>query len=431
MAQRLKTIGKMFCIVCIASVVGLLLLVLVYMLPIGRISTHILESTDLIQRQNDTSNLQSANFYYTYDTDTNIIIFLEAEAIRNGTVVEDAINVPCGDYLDNQWGNWVDTLKEYATYTSVSQGNYVTYARYWHGYLIFLKPLLQFLNVQEIYYLNAMCMICLSLLICYLMYKELGRYVIAYISTLFAMNPFFIMESVQLSTIFYAMQITLALLLTIGKRNSKTIPYIFLVDGILVAYFDFLTYPVVAFGIPVLTYILLYRNDLLKNLIEIIKQASCFLMGYAGMWVTKWIWATVLTGSNIIQDGIDNVLHRTGNGARIEDTVYGMTISPKAAIVTNIKAFVCWPTVIVGGISVIIIIYILIKNKRSLKIECMTTIICVLVASFPFIWYVVLDNHASLHPHLEWRELAVSFYAMLVCFLSMGENLCTKIEQKK
>ena len=55
------------------------------------------------------------------------------------------------------------------------------------------------------------------------------------------MNPVAIAQSFQLSTIYYAMQLTLLLLLYCKKE--KQIPYMFLIDGMLVAFFDFLTYP--------------------------------------------------------------------------------------------------------------------------------------------------------------------------------------------
>lgn len=352
--QNIQVLIKMIGIVVISSIVLVGLLCLVYKLPRNRMVEHIIESDNTIRLQNDAQ----------------------------------------GDL------------------------SYVNYARYWHGYLVFLKPLLMFMNVQDIYYLHAMLMVFLTGWIFCLLYKRLGKYCIAYAVTIIAMNPVAIAQSFQLSTIYYAMQLTLLLLLYCKKE--KQIPYIFLIDGMLVAFFDFLTYPLVAFAIPVLTYYLLYREDgFLQNVKKIVGKGVSFLIGYAGLWFMKWIWATAFTHENILRDGWINVLRRTGTGDNFGDNQYGMAIGPMAALRINFHAFVGWTTVLLGVIFLVGVIAYMLYKKQKPIFQKITVLISFLVACSPILWYVVVNNHASLHPHLEWREWVVSVFAACVLVLSL------------
>ena len=39
--------------------------------------------------------------------------------------------------------------------------------------------------------------------------------------------------------------------------------------------------------------------------------------------------------------------------------------------------------------------------------------------STPFAWFVALNNHCALHPHLEWRSLSAALFALMVFVISM------------
>lgn len=128
--QNIQVLIKMIGIVVISSIVLVGLLCLVYKLPRNRMVEHVIESDNTIRLQNDDYNMSISNFYDTYDTDTNIIMLLEAIAPDFNGSLQDALLCPSGAYLENQWGDWADTLMNYA---NDAQGDlsYVNYARYW------------------------------------------------------------------------------------------------------------------------------------------------------------------------------------------------------------------------------------------------------------------------------------------------------------
>ena len=65
-----------------------------------------------------------------------------------------------------------------------------------------------------------------------------------------------------------------------------------------------------------------------------------------------------------------------------------------------------------------VIVYMLYKKQKPI-FQKTTVLISFLVACSPILWYVVVNNHASLHPHLEWREWVVSVFAACVLVLSL------------
>ena len=108
------------------------LLCLVYKLPRNRMVEQVIESDNTIRLQNDDYQMSRSKFYDTYDTDTKISMLLEAIAPDFNGSLQEALLCPSGAYRENQWGDWADTLMNYA---NDAQGDlsYVNYARYWHG----------------------------------------------------------------------------------------------------------------------------------------------------------------------------------------------------------------------------------------------------------------------------------------------------------
>lgn len=65
--------------------------------------------------------------------------------------------------------------------------------------------------------------------------------------------------------------------------------------GISTAYFDFLTYPLVTFGIPMIFCILINEKNTCENWKEMPIMGIHWGIGYLGMWAEKWLIGTVIT----------------------------------------------------------------------------------------------------------------------------------------
>lgn len=415
----MKVAGKMLGMVLGASMLGLVLMWLVYLLPVEPMAEHMLDSYETIREQDtwDDDYLADLEWAEILDTGTNIIMFHEVIYPNTGNAFEDSLLAPGGDVWFDMIGDWTAGLMDFAEDRDYTDDNTITYARYWHGYLVFLKPLFSIMTLDGIYILNTIVLAALSLAVLYLLYKRAGIYCIAYVVALLTMHPENIAVSFQLSSIFYALNITLLLLLWKKNWTKEQILYIFVLDGILVAFFDFLTYPYVAVAIPLLVYYLLHReNNVKSDFITMFMQGVSFVFGYAGMWAMKWIYATLFTSENVIADAINSVLHRTGvtdSNADVMSSGVGESLYRNTyTFFDDGNCMVLLTAMIAMGIVFLMYRKVLVMNKQM-------GIFCGLMVLSPFAWLIALSNHCSLHPHLEWRTLCIVVFALMVFAISM------------
>lgn len=417
---ELKILSKEILIVLIASLIGMLLMWIAYLLPVEPMVKNMVDSYEFLsgQYERDDSYLTSLEWAELLDTDTNVIMLHEVIYPNTGNAFEDSLLAPGGNPWADELGDPADGLIKLATERSYTDGNMITYARYWHGYLVFLKPLFMFLNLEGIYILNAIVLVALVAAVLYFFYKRLGMYSIAYLITVLSMHPENIVQSFQLSAIFYALNITLLLLLMKKERKDEEILYIFVFNGILVAFFDFLTYPLVTLIIPVLVSYLLNKKTCWKEILStIIKQGISFLIGYAGMWAMKWIYATLFTSQNVIKDAIFSVLNRTGV-SEIDPNSEALNQGFVAVLQRNIGTFLDDGNMLVLMISIIAALVIIVLKRKSLSFDKYLAGFTAIMIVSPFAWFAVLHNHCYFHPHLEWRTLCIIVFSLAVLIIS-------------
>ena len=358
-------------------------------------------------------------FFDYYDTDTNIIMLHEAICSGTGNALKDAMLIPHTLFLSGgETEGWISTLIDCAKNETPANE---TYARYWHGYLIFLKPLFYFFTLEQIYWINGAVLLFLVLADIYLLYRRLGRYALAYIFAVALMNPLHIVKSFQLSAVFYAMNLMILLLMLFySKQRRGKMIYVFAAGGMWVAYFDFLTYPLVAFAIPLLFFILLNRQAGVKRqFFDVVGNAAAFLVGYGGLWSLKWVLASILTEENVIKDGLFNVLHRVGVAEWEPDQMFLSEITRWGALKYNFSAFFTLQTAAIIGIFLIVLLCGYLWSKGKFAPDLTMLFWCAVVAVSPIAWYLVVYNHCALHPHLEWREAVILPFAVAVALLGL------------
>lgn len=143
-------------------------------------------------------------------------------------------------------GETIGTLMRYLDGEDVPTESY---ARYWHGYLAALKPLLMVMNLNSIRVLNMYAQLALVLWTAALMVRRgLSRHVLALFAAYASLCPAAVMQSLQYSTAFYVAFGAMAVLLwTDGRMNDALF---FMAVGMLTSFVDFLTYPIATLGLP-------------------------------------------------------------------------------------------------------------------------------------------------------------------------------------
>jgi len=390
-----------------AVIMGTLLLFAVYLLPTERIEVNVASSAQTIADEGLDPSLFS---WITSDIDTftDSLMLLEAAYPQDASPLADAMNVPRGglgesDPVDTIVGHYVNG----ADYDLTN-----LYPRYWHGYLIFLKPLLQLFDYSDIRLINGVIQTLIVLITCFLLFKkEHKKAVIPYLFSHLMLMPIALAKAFQYSSCFYIFSFVCIALLIIKNEKRKTLaPLVFLWSGIATAYFDLLTYPISTFGVPMVLYLLLDNtNSTESKLAEIVRNAIYWCFGLGAMWVSKWCIASIITGENKFTDALSKVAQRTSMSS--DD---GGTYSIYATEIRNFGAFIRTPITVLVVLLIIYMIFKLIKQKNLTAEESVRLLFPFLLTGLaPVVWYAFATNHSMIHYWFTNKACVTSLLAVL------------------
>lgn len=176
------------------------------------------------------------------------------------------------------------------------------------------------MNLVSIRILNAVIQALLVVMLLILLaFRNMKRFIIPLIIVLISIFWPIVPLSLQYSNCFYIMVIgsIAALVAPTNPRTNTTHYVLFTVIGAATSFFDLLTYPLVTLGAPLM--IAVFRNASgLSNMIgskvflSVLRLSLCWALGYGGMWIAKWVIATIVLGRNVIADGLSNAAVRSG-----------------------------------------------------------------------------------------------------------------------
>ena len=193
---------------------------------------------------------------------------------------------------------------------------YSDYARYWHGYQIFLRPLLTVFSYHTILAINYTLLALLILFVLYATYKTLG---IIHASTLAASliltNVFIVPLALQFSTCYYIFLLAMAFFMLKPDYaiRKDTCIYTFFIIGGVTSFMDFLTTPLLTLAMPLLTLMALNQGRDPYRKPSILHTSMAWGAGYAIIWISKWCVGTLLTGHDIFSSALGNAQLRVGN----------------------------------------------------------------------------------------------------------------------
>jgi len=413
MRQRLSEI---LIRLCIAIIAGIILMTLAYCAPISQIKKHLAESVDILKNETDSYGFAPRVSTSYPDHVTDALMLCEAVAPRTESVIKDAMNA-----------NWIG-LDEYGHIETIihvfeddryDEVSLCPYPRYWHGYLVWLKPLLSVMSYSEIRILSMWFQLALLCIVMYQLIRKDKRLAIAFFVSVMFLNPITSAISMQYASVYCVTLIMTIIMLGRDAYRSDKCWRLFMWGGISVAFFDFFTYPVVALGIPLIIYISLSsEKSVKKSIFDMFKQSIYYLAGYGGMWSGKWIFASILLGENIIAKSMNQIVYRMN----AQETSAPMTIlyvlrqvlmhlNNKPMKIAALVGSVWFIAALVSGKYAVVI------NKKMIPI--------IITAMYPFVWYAVVKNHSATHARIEQREMAVTIMAIIVAVL-----MCLKINEK-
>ena len=324
------------------------------------------------------------------------------------------------NYTD-EYGNTYQVSELYGLMHGENIVDSYEYTRYWHGYLIFLRPLLSIMSIEGIRNLLFVLTIILSLIALFLIIKKLNFITaIIYLLSFLAINLYVICNSMNEITTFIIAQIAMIfLLLKNGKfKNSASV---FLVIGMCTSFFDLLTTPLVTLGLTLPIYVLLNIKEENKKLyLDCIKICVAWVVGYGLFWALKWLITDITLGKHILSDAINQALYRAGDvvGAGIFD-IFKLNLNKLGNSIIEYLFILLAIYAIIGVLKEIYLKKH--KKQQTEKIQILKVLIFVIIAILPFIWYAVLKNHSYVHSFFVYRILIITILNIQIAFtLFMG-----------
>lgn len=409
---------------------GYLLLVFAYCLPTGIISRNVAEAALAFNYESryrqlnfgggnkgirNTRDSMQLGGNSTQDNYTDAIMLLNAENANDESVFVEALKVErviSGDQFST------DTLIALHTGEEQEYGT-ASYAEYWHGYLVLLKPLLLVFSYQQIRYILSLAQLGLVAAVIWLLAaKGKGLYCVPVVLAYFFLNPAVCSLSLQYNSVLVLTMSELVVILLRQERyawDKGLWLYHFFLAGCLTSYFDFLTYPIVTLGLPVIFLVSQYEESWKEGLKDLFGCCLLWGAGYTAMWAGKWTLGSLITDENVWGRAIGSILRRAGSAAgelgvseigRLDAIGRNLTANRFSLILILIIFAVCLALSVYG---------------KTFRIRD-TYVPTALAGLLPFAWYIVVSNHSFVHSWMTFRALAVFVYALMTIGVMLIEK---------
>ena len=296
------------------------------------------------------------------------------------------------------------------------------YPRYWHGYQVLLRPLTVVFQVQELRYLGMLTFHLLFFWSAWLMAKKTKPlYAMFYVLTVASGYVVFLPVCFQFLTTFLVLFVSLIVLLRRYDKN-KPLPAVkwmlyFFVVGMVENFFDFLTYPILTLGIPLVLLLWLRvrdeQADFRSNFWFMFKASLSWFFGYAMTWISKWLLSAAILGVRYFWRTMSVVQYRLeGSEEEPLDRIGTIQRNLKAWLNVQDGGVISWSKIALLILIVAVVLIIWRKLKDWKTVGAYLPIL--FVAAYPYIWYLVMSNHSQIHYWYTYRAQLAALFAGLV-----------------
>jgi hypothetical protein len=283
------------------------------------------------------------------------------------------------------------------------------YSRYWHGYLVWLKPLLVLFSIKGIWNVLAIVFVILLIASSIAIWKSVSKGLgVLFPIAVCLFSPNSLTHDISMIQMFVMMFV--AVILTSNaiknKKNDKYFQHLFFIIGACSSFFDFLTTPIITIGVPLLLLNFSRKSEdiSVKNgFLLTIRDTITWGAGYGISWFAKWIIASLVIGRNVIANGIEMFFHRAG----------GEEWSRIDAIEKNFGAM---NHIVVGITLGLLIISLILMFTANKKMNFAVNLLLLFILLYPVYWFIVLTNHSTLHYWFVHRILLVFEFGVFALF---------------
>ena len=366
---------------------------------------------------NNYTDALMVNEAYSVDCDNPLYSALAVRRNYKDGVTKFARTDMTGESLS--MGNYelYDAVGELFDFMNGSVDTSVTYARYWHGYLPFLRVALIFFNITGIRVVLFAVFVVLFVWFLKLVRERLSiADALIFALSLIFYSYFLVSYSLESAPIFLVMMVASIILLKRIDRIKNLYLFLFVVACV-ANFVDYLTVPLITLAVPLILFVL-YKQKMKSNLcckdfVKIIAKASaCWFVGYGLMWISKWVIYDVLYGEGIIKSAVTQVVYRTGASASHSGK------SVFEVVGSQVLQVILYAAALFGSVGVFLFInrkkcMVVVRDKKD---YFESTLPIFLIGLMPFVWYVVLSNHTVVHIRFTFRHLLIFSICLMIEF---------------
>lgn len=401
------------------SLCGMLVLWFSFMLPVNPMKEN-LKYSKLAVAQNDGTSGEllfgdPSSFAGSF---TDEIMIQNAIYKGNHNSLESSMGVYRSDADADNWQP-AEALIKYLEGNPFE--NELSYSRYWHGYLVFLKPLLLLFSIEEIKILNMILLSALWIGIFLIMERKGLRSLIPgfFAASVFMMPPAMIL-SLSLSICAYISLSAMLVLLLLEKIKEENILVFFFAVGMITSYFDFLTFPLVTLGFPLILFAALREKNekKVRNLFFSAISSMLWGIGYLSMWMMKWVLGSIILKQSIFADALETIKKRTSSGIDSNRLKFFFE-----ALYRNLYSWKALPYIFLMAVVLIFVIIGIIRLVKKEKSALISHVIPNLfISALPLIWTFIAVNHTFEHRAFTYRIFAISVMAVITASLNPGKS---------
>lgn len=411
----MKNVGKKFlkyiiiyvCLVALFSIS----IIATYLLPNNRIRNNVEASVDVLKSEEIgyMPFFREAGSLLDSHTDALILNIAMNKGMNESNIKNAMENSFYEDESQGGVSSLISSLEQ--------ETNNHEYSRYWHGVQVIIRPLLMLFTYTEIRYIMMMLLFILLGIVFSMLGKQLGiKTAIAFAVAISMIFIIIIPASIQYTCIFVVTLLAMiSVLLLYRLKKENNIFAGFFIIGAFSTFFDLLTYPLVAFGIPVILVVLLEnrkKTGFIKQILQVVELGLLWTAGYTLLFVTKWVLASIVLNKDAVTLALDQILFR----------VNGNEQYPVSRIDTIKMNFDYFFIPIAKKIMIVITAVWLVAfalYKKKIK-DCKVVIILFMIAVIPYVWYFIFAGHSGIHAWFTYRIQAITMFALLCIY---GETI--------
>ena len=296
------------------------------------------------------------------------------------------------------------------------------YSRYWHGYLVWLRPLLVLYTQGQLRYIYMMIFFMLFGLLFTTMALRLKKQtgVPAAIALSIALSACYltiIPTCMQYVHVFLIAFVACIVFLRHPEWSKKHLPLLFMVIGMVTSFVDFLTAPLLTLGIPLLMHLFMENQEdgvfsWKERIWTIFICSALWGIGYLGCWAFKWILSTLVLGSNEFDMAAGKIL---GYTSKLDAE------SRWVAFEKNIRFYFFDQGVRIYLVFVVPAAALAVRIIRHRNRQWYKGLVYLPVCVFPYLWYLVANGHSHFHPFFSHRIQAITSFGLMLLLIDLAK----------